>query len=355
MAQLELKGIAKRFGNTAALESIDLRVEKGEFLTLLGASGCGKSTTLRIIAGLVEPDAGQVLLDGEPVHNLPIHKRETALVFQSYALFPHMTVAQNVAFGPEMQQIGAAEIRTRVAEVLDLVELSGLHSRYPRQLSGGQQQRVALARAVVTRPKVLLLDEPLSNLDAKLRDRLRIELRELQQRLGLTTIYVTHDQAEALSLSDRVVFMAQGRIVEVGTPASIYRSPRSLSTANFLGVANLVKGKVATTTERTLSLTSELGQLSIQSDAAVRPGDQITLCFRPEDIAIDTRPDSDGLRGTVRHVSYLGALTDYVVELKGSPLVLRVHVPGPTTLAAGDAVAVKLPSFAAVIPTGSET
>src|SRR6185503_3422643 len=207
MAWLELRSVAKRFGVVTAIERIDLEVGHGEFLTLLGASGCGKSTTLRIIAGLERPDEGEVILIGRPIQDMPVHRREIAMVFQSYALFPHMTVAQNVAFGLETRGVPTVEIVRRVREALKTVELSGLDERYPRQLSGGQQQRVALARALVTEPKVLLLDEPLSNLDAKLRDRLRVELRALQQKLQVTTIYVTHDQAEAMSLSDRIAFM----------------------------------------------------------------------------------------------------------------------------------------------------
>jgi spermidine/putrescine ABC transporter ATP-binding subunit len=349
MSQLELKGIAKRFGNATALEAIDLSVEKGEFLTLLGASGCGKSTTLRVIAGLVEPDSGEVLLDNRPIQNLPIHRREAALVFQSYALFPHMTVKQNVAFGLEMRRVPAPQRLYRVREALRLVELSDLGDRYPSQLSGGQQQRVALARAVVTNPKILLLDEPLSNLDAKLRDRLRIELRELQQRLGLTTIYVTHDQAEALALSDRIAFMAHGRIVEIGTPQTIYRSPRFRSTADFLGVANLVKGEVTDVNGCRRTIQSEVGRIEVDSDVCINRGDQVILCFRPEDILVATGHSLNGLMGRIRHASYLGSLTDYIVELDKFGSTLRVHVPGPTTLRPGDPVSVTLPASTAVI------
>src|SRR5439155_9285327 len=228
MAWLELRSIGKRFGAVTAVERIDLAVNRGEFLTLLGASGCGKSTTLRIIAGLERPDEGEVILTGRPIQDMPVHRREIAMVFQSYALFPHMTVAQNVAFGLETRGVATVEIGRRVREAQKIVEFSGLDERYPRQLSGGQQQRVALARALVTEPKVLLLDEPLSNLDAKLRDRLRVELRALQQKRQVTTIYATHDQGEAMSLSDRFAFMAGGRTVEIGTPEEIYRHPRAL-------------------------------------------------------------------------------------------------------------------------------
>ena len=247
MAQVELRGVTKAYGATAAVRDVHLAAKDGEFLTILGPSGCGKTTTLRIIAGLLDPDAGEVLIDGQPVHHLPAHRRETAMVFQSYALFPHMTVGENVAFGLRMRRVSEHERRARVDEALRMVELSGLDARYPRALSGGQQQRVAVARAVVTRPKVLLFDEPLSNLDAKLRERLRLELRALQQRLRVTTIYVTHDQAEALVLSDRIVVMDRGRVVEVGTPQDVYRRPRARVTAEFLGIANLLGATVVGT------------------------------------------------------------------------------------------------------------
>jgi ABC-type Fe3+/spermidine/putrescine transport system ATPase subunit len=261
-----------------------------------------------------------------------------------------MTVAQNVAFGLEMRRVPAPEARRRVQEALQLVELRGLDARYPSQLSGGQQQRVALARAVVTNPKILLLDEPLSNLDAKLRDRLRIELRELQQRLGLTTIYVTHDQAEALALSDRIAFMADGRIVETATPQAIYRSPRFLSTADFLGIANLIKGKVMQVIGDLLAIQSEIGAVSVRSDADVRAGDKNILCFRPEDLLLGEQAgDRNSLHGVIRHASYLGSLTDYVVELDGFSSTVRVHVPGPTRLSLGEVVPVRLPATAAVI------
>src|SRR2546422_478182 len=226
MAGLELRDITKRFERAVAVDGVSVEVTDGEFLTLLGPSGCGKTTTLRIIAGLVAPDEGEVLLDGKPVQHFPAHRRQTAMVFQSYALFPHMTVSENIGFGLRMRALPGDLIQQRVGEALALVELEGLSDRYPRQLSGGQQQRVAVARAIVTRPKVLLFDEPLSNLDAKLRERLRLELRALQQRLGVTTVYVTHDQAEALALSDRVAVMFTGKIVEIGTPRQGYLTLR---------------------------------------------------------------------------------------------------------------------------------
>ena len=266
---LSLRGVAKSFGETAAVEDVDLEVAAGEFLTLLGPSGCGKSTLLRIIAGLVEADRGQVRLDGEEIQDLPAHRRRTAMVFQSYALFPHMTVERNTAFGLVMRGLERSRIERRVAETLALVELDGLGGRYPRELSGGQQQRVALARALVTEPRVLLLDEPLSNLDAKLRDRLRIELRALQRRLGLTTVFVTHDQAEAMALSDRIAVMSKGRLIETGTPEEIYSRPQSRFAAEFVGIANLLSGTLSDD-GRHRFVDTALGRFAALGDARAR-------------------------------------------------------------------------------------
>src|SRR3989475_4952844 len=271
MARLELRDITKRFGRAVAVDRVSVEVTDGEFLTLLGPSGCGKTTTLRIIAGLVDPDEGEVLLDGKPVQHFPAHRRQTAMVFQSYALFPHMTVSENIGFGLRMRALPADLIQRRVGEALALVELEGLSDRYPRQLSGGQQQRVAVARAIVTRPKVLLFDEPLSNLDAKLRERLRLELRALQQRLGVTTVYVTHDQAEALALSDRVAVMFGGKVVEIGTPRQVYRTPRVRVTAEVLGVTNFLDGKVAAEGELAYNLQTASG-VGDADAARGRPG-----------------------------------------------------------------------------------
>jgi ABC-type Fe3+/spermidine/putrescine transport system ATPase subunit len=350
MNRLELRDISKRFGGVLALDRLNLSVRQGEFLTLLGASGCGKSTTLRVIAGLIDPDEGEILLDGSPIRNVAVHRREAALVFQSYALFPHMTVAQNVAFGLKMRGLAQSEAQPRVEEALRLVELQELAGRFPRQLSGGQQQRVALARAIVTRPKVLLLDEPLSNLDAQLRDRLRVELRALQRMLDVTTIYVTHDQAEALALSDRIVFMSAGRIVEIGTPQAIYRTPQAQSTAEFLGIANMVDGRVAAIAEGLCSVETVLGAIRVRTESVVRVGDRVALCLRPEDVHL-TNPDQStgGLTGRIHHAAYMGSMTDYVVDLGEAGLSFRVQVPGVTTWSVGDLVSMTLPGTAAVI------
>jgi putative spermidine/putrescine transport system ATP-binding protein len=242
MAFLTLDKLSKRFGSHVAVDSLSLQVEKGEFVSLLGPSGCGKTTTLQMIAGFVEPSGGAILLEGRDLLAVKPARRGLGIVFQSYALFPHMTVAENVSFGLEMQKVAAAERASRVAETLALVGLANFAGRFPRQLSGGQQQRVALARALVIRPQILLLDEPLSNLDAKLREEMQIELRQIQRTVGTTTILVTHDQAEAMALSDRIVVMNHGKAEQVGPPHEVYERPASAFVAGFLGKTNLVNG-----------------------------------------------------------------------------------------------------------------
>jgi ABC-type Fe3+/spermidine/putrescine transport system ATPase subunit len=346
MARLELREISKSFGRAVAVDRVTLEVRDGEFLTLLGPSGCGKTTTLRIVAGLVDPDEGEVLLDGQPMQHLPAHRRQTAMVFQSYALFPHMTVLDNIGFGLRMRGIPSERVRQRVDDALALVELEGLGDRYPRQLSGGQQQRVAVARAVVTQPKVLLFDEPLSNLDAKLRERLRLELRSLQQRLGVTTVYVTHDQAEALALSDRVAVMFQGRVVEIGTPREVYRTPRSRLTAEFLGIANLLDGRVTAVIDGRCTVQTPLGALQAEAPVPIRAGEAVTLSFRPEDIRIG-RHEGTAITGRVLHASYLGSVTDYVVESGG--IMLRIHESGGGMREAGEEITLTLPPVAAIV------
>ena len=348
---LALRGIAKSFGETAAVADVDLDVAAGEFLTLLGPSGCGKSTLLRIIAGLVEPDRGRVRLDGEEVQDLPAHRRRTAMVFQSYALFPHMTVERNTAFGLVMRGLDRGEIRRRVAETLALVELQGLAGRYPRELSGGQQQRVALARALVTEPRVLLLDEPLSNLDAKLRDRLRIELRALQRRLALTAIFVTHDQAEAMALSDRIAVMSGGRVVELGTPEEIYSRPQSRFAAEFVGIANLLPGTLGNDGRQHFVATA-LGRFAVSPPAPLA-GPEASVCLRPEDIAFAPAAEGPGPFGQLTHVTYAGPFQDCIVEMEPSGLALRAHVAvRPWHI--GDRVAVRLPAQAAVLAPGTD-
>lgn len=243
MATLELKSLVKRFGDFTAVDGMDLQVAQGEMIALLGGSGCGKTTTLRMIAGFTEPTGGTILVDGEDVGKIPPYKRNIGIFFQNYALFPHMTVFENVAFGLKLQKCSKEETAHRVGEILSLVKLTGLDGRYPRELSGGQQQRVALARALVTRPSILLLDEPLSNLDAKLRVEMQVEIKRIQRELGITTIIVTHDHEEAVSLADRVIVMNQGQIQQIGTPQEIFDHPASPFVADFMGFSTFLHGK----------------------------------------------------------------------------------------------------------------
>jgi putative spermidine/putrescine transport system ATP-binding protein len=318
MARLDLEGLSKRYGDFHAVRDVNLQVADGEFLVLLGPSGCGKTTTLRMVAGFIEPTSGHVRLGGGDVTELPPWRRNTGMVFQSYALFPHLTVAQNVAFGLEMRKQPRADIAKRVDEALALVRLGGFGARLPRQLSGGQQQRVALARALAIRPDVLLLDEPLSNLDAKLRQEVRVEIRELQRQLGLTTVMVTHDQEEALTMADRLVVMNEGSVCQVGTQRELYEQPADRFVAGFVGRSTFLAGKIEAPgrfrTEGGLDLTCSGGT----------PG-PASLALRPERLEIAPAPLSgldNRLSGTVEFVSYLGALTDIHVRLSPADRVV---------------------------------
>ncbi len=287
---LRLASIIKRYGSTTALGPVDIEVGRGEFLTLLGPSGCGKTTTLQIIAGLTTPTQGRLYLAGRDITSLAPPYRDMGLVFQSYALFPHRTIAENVAFGLRMRKVAKAEITARVRRVLELVRLPGVEDRHPHQLSGGQRQRVALARAVVIEPSILLLDEPLSNLDALLRKRMRLEVREIQQRLGITTIFVTHDQDEAFEMSDRVILMNAGRIEQVGTPEEIYDRPATRFAAEFIGEASLLNGTVLE--GGGADLTVGIGPLRVAARSvgpSMVPGAPVILMTRPERVEITER------------------------------------------------------------------
>jgi putative spermidine/putrescine transport system ATP-binding protein len=318
--------LSKHFGAKNVLDDFALEVRGGEFVTFLGPSGCGKSTALNLLAGLLPPTAGEIWLDDARLDPLPPERRGFGMVFQNYALFPHLSVFDNVAFGLDVRRVARRQIAERVRRMLALVKLDGFETRYPAQLSGGQQQRVAIARALVIEPRVLLLDEPLSNLDAKLRLEMRAEIKRLHQGLGLTSIYVTHDQAEALSLSDRIVVMREGRIMQVGAPADIHDRPASLFVADFVGYRNVIP---LTVTARGVDgmVTAEGGGLRLRGRCDVRLGGAVLAAVRPEDVNItdDVRGPSVA-RGSVRLVEYQGREYDVEIVLESGP-VLKARVP----------------------------
>jgi putative spermidine/putrescine transport system ATP-binding protein len=335
MARLELNNLSKRYGDNTVVAGATLDVADGEFLVLLGPSGCGKTTTLRMIAGFVEPSGGSARIGGRDVTYLPPWHRNTGMVFQSYALFPHMTVMQNVAFGLEMRKLPKAEIETRAREALRLVRLDSFEERLPRQLSGGQQQRVALARALAIRPDVLLLDEPLSNLDAKLREEVRIEIRELQRQLGLTTIMVTHDQEEALTVADRLVVMADGEIRQIGSQRDLYERPTDRFVAGFVGRSTFLQGKVSAPGDFE---TAGGLHLKCRRDAPLGPA---AMALRPERLSLGVADGMDNrLTGKVEFVSYLGATLELHVRLSPKDRVV-LQIPNRGEAAApkiGDSV-----------------
>ncbi|MBA2287265.1 MAG: ABC transporter ATP-binding protein [Ktedonobacteraceae bacterium] len=333
MAFLELQGITKYFGPFTAVDSISLAVERGEFITLLGPSGCGKTTILRMIAGFETPSEGLILLDGEHITGRPASKRPMGMVFQSYALFPHMTAEQNVAFGMSIRRQPKESIARRCAELLELVGLSDKGRSYPHQLSGGQQQRIALARALAVEPKVLLLDEPLSALDAKVRVSLRNEIRHIQQQLKMTAIYVTHDQEEALAISDRIAVMAKGKIEQLDQPEEIYSNPRSVFTATFVGTSNHFKGVLESAAEGICR--SEKQTLHIPSMQNLHNGDRVLVLVRPEEmniqsaaVAADSRSTSAGnsIPGTIELRTFLGPFTRFHVRVN-EETTLTADVP----------------------------
>jgi spermidine/putrescine ABC transporter ATP-binding subunit len=344
---IELRNVTKCYGDIVANDHINLRIRRGELMTLLGPSGCGKTTALRCITGHNTPDEGRVYIDGEDVTDLPTHKRELGMVFQNFALFPHMTVYENVEFPLMIRRLPKAERHEKVTEALRLIHLDGYEEHYPRQLSGGQQQRVGLARALVYRPKVLLLDEPLSNLDAKLREEMRFEIRELIDRLGITAVYVTHDQAEALALSDRVAVMHAGRLEQVGTPDEIYDRPQSRFVADFIGLSDFLEGRVTEVDRANGTATVAVEGLRI--DVATTPempvGQEVLLFVRPNDIDLlpATHPaGSNVFDAAVALMTYLGDRIDYRIAVAGGP-TLRVQTDGKVRFEQGASVKVRLP------------
>jgi putative spermidine/putrescine transport system ATP-binding protein len=344
---LSLRRLRKAFGGTIAVDDLSLDVVRGELVCLLGPSGCGKTTTLRMVAGFVAPTAGDVLIGGASVVHLPAYRRDTGMVFQSYALFPHLSVAENVGFGLRNLGVPRAEREARVREMLAMIEMVDLGGRLPRELSGGQQQRVALARALALRPAVLLLDEPLSNLDAQLRVRMREEIRALIRRLTMTTLFVTHDQEEALVLADRIVVMNRGRVEQVGSPDAVYETPATRFVADFIGLANLLEARVVgvetddvvVETVHGLRLRARRGG---GGRAAPRAGETVTVILRPEHLAVAAGaggPDNR-LRARVLATTYLGALSRHRLLVEGEELLMERHAAVAGGLAPGQDVSV---------------
>ena len=332
MASIVLDDMMKRFGDHTVVDHISLTIEDGEFFTLLGPSGCGKTTLLRILAGFAAPDGGDVRFGDKSIVRTPPHRRETGMVFQNYALFPHMTVADNVAYGLKARNAPAGEIRDRVASVLESVFLDGYADRYPRQLSGGQQQRVALARALVIRPQVLLMDEPLSNLDAKLRVSMREEIRSIQKKFGITTVYVTHDQEEAMAISDRIAILSNGKLQQVGSPWEVYFHPANTFAAEFMGSCALLRVEPRSDdgSQAGGTVTGFIGQTPVTLRIGQTPRPPFTIMLRPDWIRIAGPEITENrFSGIVRESTFLGGAVFYRVEALG--VIMRVDVPSPRT------------------------
>jgi spermidine/putrescine ABC transporter ATP-binding subunit len=324
-----LSGVAKWYGRVAAVQGVDLEVRPGEMVSLLGPSGCGKTTTLRMIAGLEAPDSGEIRIGGRCANEIPPWRRNIGMVFQNYALFPHKSVAENIAYGLVMRRVPRAEVARRVAAAMRQVRLEGLDDRAPSQLSGGQRQRVALARAIVTRPDVLLFDEPLAALDRKLREQMQVEIKLLQREVGITTIFVTHDQDEALTLSDRIVVMEEGRIVQTGTPAEIYERPQSHFVSDFIGMMSALRGEVLGAAGPGGGLRVRLAggrEVAVPNAPPMPAGGTVELMLRPEKVVVNPAA-AEGLttiEGTVAHVVYLGAVTYLHVAIGGGATMLAM-------------------------------
>lgn len=322
MSYLFLENVVKTFNKTEVVKKMNLEIKQGELVSFLGPSGCGKTTTLNMIAGFLEVDGGRIEVDGKPVHLLPPNKREMGMVFQNYALFPHMTVFENVAYGLKLRKVNKSEISVRVLEALEMVRLSGYEKRYPKELSGGQQQRVSLARALVIKPKVLLLDEPLSNLDAKLRQEMREEIVDIQKKVGITTIFVTHDQEEALAISDRIAVMYEGRIEQVDTPVAIYNHPKTDFVSRFIGEVNQIQGHVLETYSEKQCMLSFNGYQQVVTHHGTKDT-VIEFYLRPEKIQIYPE-NNEGLKVIVERKMFLGSKTRYILQNKDKHLFADV-------------------------------
>ncbi|MBL0124587.1 MAG: ABC transporter ATP-binding protein [Betaproteobacteria bacterium] len=361
--RISVQGLTKRFGKNEVVSNISFDIGEGELFTLLGPSGCGKTTLLRLIAGFYAPDEGEIRFDDRRVNEMPPHERGIGMVFQNYALWPHMTVSDNIAYGLKLQKIEAATIGKRVESVLEKVKLGGLGDRYPGQLSGGQQQRVALARALVLNPKILLLDEPLSNLDAKIRIQVRAEIRKLQKELGITTVYVTHDQEEALTLSDRIAVFNLGKVLQIGPPKELYERPGSRFVADFIGINNLIDGTVQTAdpAQRKLTVKTAYGELTALWDERFHAGDRCVLCIRPENsilnAALGTTADGNNhINGRIAFAAYLGNALRYDVELAPGQ-IFKTDIRDPwhhEQVPLGNAVSVSFPITSTVAIAGDK-
>ncbi|MEM7224350.1 MAG: ABC transporter ATP-binding protein [Pseudomonadota bacterium] len=331
---LKVVEVTKEFGSAVAVNKVSLEVYDGEFLFLIGPSGCGKTTTLRMIGGYETPTSGEIIIRDRVMNNVPLDKRNIGMVFQSYALFPHMTVQKNVEFGLKTRGVRKSERHDRAREALRLVELEKLEDRFPSQLSGGQRQRVALARVIVYEPDILLLDEPLANLDKRLRDVMRVELRKLQEKVGITTVYVTHDQEEALSMADRIAVMEGGNLLQVGTPSEVYNCPQDAFVATFLGETTSFRGDVESVTGDIASVAVEGGlHVITRHNHDVSTGDRLTISIRPERVQISETPPEqvdNVLPGTVDFVEYLGAHALYLIRVDNCDIMLQASEPIPS-------------------------
>ena len=319
---LEIRGVSKKFGDFIAVNNVDLDIYQGELFCLLGGSGCGKTTLLRMLAGFEKPSSGQILIDGQDMSEVPPYKRPTNMMFQNYALFPHMTVEKNIAFGLEQDGISKAEISDKIDSILKLVELQDYKKRRPQQLSGGQRQRVALARALVKQPKLLLLDEPLSALDKKLREQTQFELMNIQYKVGVTFVVVTHDQEEAMTLSTRIAVMDRGRFIQTGTPTEIYEYPRDRFVADFIGSANILDAKVVSNLEGTIEVSTYLGKFAFKSNSNISEGSDLFVGLRPEKISISKAASkSKNTTGYIDDIGYFGDYSIYKVRLDEGKII----------------------------------
>ncbi len=351
--RITVQGLTKRFGPQEVVSKVGFSIEEGEMFTLLGPSGCGKTTLLRLIAGFYAPDEGEILFDGRVVNDLPPHERGIGMVFQNYALWPHMTVYENAAYGLKLRKVAPVEIAERIRAVLENVKLGEMGDRYPGQLSGGQQQRVALARALVLNPKMLLLDEPLSNLDAKIRIQVRAEIRKLQKDLGITTVYVTHDQEEALTLSDRIAVFNKGKLLQVGPPKALYERPQNRFVADFIGINNLAEGTVVASDDpKWLRLKTGFGELLAVPDERFSPGERCVVSVRPENASLNSEPapGRNLVQGQIAFAAYLGNALRYDVDL-GQGVLFKVDIRDPwhhEQLAMGSTVTLAFPATSTV-------